>query len=170
LKIRKSVWNKSGPILFGKVFETFGRGFKRKEITATVSVCQAPSYSNPLVLNVNRFLKSYMGTRPVRSDESFADLVFHEMLHTWVTENMTWPTPLTTKYGNEERTVTNHLHLMALQKFVYTELGRADLLRMIDDQYRNMSAPAYNRAWEIVSTIEGYEAFIAEIERELNRR
>jgi hypothetical protein len=111
-----------------------------------------------------------MGTRPVRSDESFADLVFHEMLHTWVTENMTWPTPLTTKYGNEERTVTNHLHLMALQKFVYTELGRADLLRMIDDQYRNMSAPAYNRAWEIVSTIEGYEAFIAEIERELNRR
>jgi hypothetical protein len=159
------IWNQSGPVLFGKVFEIFGLGFQRKEITATLSVCPAPSYSNPLVLNVTRFLKSYMGSTPPRSDDSFADLVFHEMLHTWIVENLDWPTPLITKYKNEERVVRNHLHLMAMQSYVYTELKRDDLLLMIDRQYSNMPDPGYNRAWEIVSKIEGYEAFISEIKR-----
>ena len=157
------IWEKKGPILFGKVFELFGFGFSRKELTATLSVCPAPSYSNPLVLNVTRFLKSYMKDKPVRSDDAFADLVFHELLHTWVRENVSFPTPLDNKYQNEERVVRNHLHLMALQAHIYTALKRDDLVQMIDQQYRNMPAPAYNRAWKIVKDIEGVEAFIREI-------
>ncbi len=159
----KDIWEKSGPILFGKVFEIFGFGFSRKELTATLSVCPAPSYSSPLVLNVNRFLKSYMKDKPVRSDDSFADLVFHELLHTWVSENVSFPTPLFSKYQNEERVVRNHLHLMALQKYTYTSLNRDDLVKMIDQQYSNMPVPAYNRAWKIVTEIEGIEPFIQEI-------
>ncbi len=159
------IWEVSGPVLFGKVFEHFAKGFQRKEITATLSVCPASSYSNPLVLNVTRFLKSYMGSKPVRSDDSFADLVFHELLHSWLVENVDFPTPLFDKYKNEERVVRNHLHLMAMQKFIYTELNRNDLVLMIDRQYSTMLGPAYPRAWEIVSKIEGYEAFIAEIKK-----
>lgn len=161
------IWEKNGPIFFGKVFEVFGFGFSRKELTATLSVCPAPSYSNPLVLNVTRFLKSYMQDKPVRSDDSFADLVFHELLHTWVSENINFPTPLYIKYQNEERVVRNHLHLMALQKYIYTALNRDDLVKMIDRQYSNMPVPAYNRAWKIVTEIEGVEPFIEEVKRPL---
>ncbi|MFZ4403840.1 MAG: hypothetical protein ACOYOK_07035, partial [Pseudobdellovibrionaceae bacterium] len=58
----KATWEKLGQNLFRQVFETFGLGFARKELTATLSVCpSAPSYSSPLTLNVTRFLKSYMG-------------------------------------------------------------------------------------------------------------
>jgi hypothetical protein len=160
-----ATWSQAGPVLFGKVFEMFGRGFQRKEFTATLSVCPAPSYSNPLILNVTRFLRSYMGTRPVRSNDSFNDLVFHELLHTWLSENLGFPTPLIQKYENEEPTVRSHLHLMAMQKYIYSNLNRQDLLNLIDSQYQNMPVPAYNRAWKIVSQIEGYEPFIAEIPR-----
>lgn len=162
----EKTWTKSGPVFFGKVFEIFQVGFKRKELTATLSVCPAPSYSNPLVLNVTRYLKSYMGDKPVRSDDSFADLVTHELLHTWLVENFKWRSPLIEKYQAEESTVRNHLHLMAMQKYIYTELERADLLAMIDKQYRNIPSPAYNRAWQIVSDIEGHEAFIAELKND----
>lgn len=157
------IWNKNGTALFDKVFELFGLGFTRKELTATLSVCPAPSYSNPLIINVTRFLKSYMKDKPVRSDDSFTDLVFHELLHTWVIENVKYPTPLDTKYQNEERVVRNHLHVMAMQKYIYTMLNRADLINMINEQYSNPSMPAYGRAWTIVNEIEGYEPFINEI-------
>lgn len=160
------IWNQSGPILFGKVFEIFEMGFRRKELTATLSVCpKTPSYSNPLVLNVTRYLKSYMGEEPVRSDDSFADLVFHELLHTWIVENVDWPTPLLQKYIGEEPVTRNHLHLMAMQKFIYTKLNREDLLKMIDIQYSHSFSQAYVRAWEIVSKVEGHEAFISEIKK-----
>ncbi|MGE3758063.1 MAG: hypothetical protein AB7H97_09910 [Pseudobdellovibrionaceae bacterium] len=92
---------------------------------------------------MTRFLKSYMQDTPVRSDDSFADLVFHELLHTWISENVKFPTPLYNKYQNEERAVRNHLHLMALQKYIYTALNRDDLVKMIDRQYSNMPVPAY---------------------------
>ena len=157
------IWEKNGPIFFGKVFEVFGFGFSRKELTATLSVCRAPSYSNPLVLNVTRFLKSYMQDKPVRSDDAFADLVFHELLHTWVSENVNFPTPLYNKYQDEERIVRNHLHLMAIQKYIYTALNRDDLVKLIALQYSTMPMPGYSRAWKIVTEIEGVEPFIEEV-------
>lgn len=157
------IWEKEAGILFGQVFSDFQKGFSRKEMTATLSVCPyAPSYSSPLILNVVRFLKSYMGSQPIRSDAEFADLVFHELLHTWVSENVKRPTPLTLKYKDESRPVLAHLHLMAIQKHTYVKLGKMDLVAMIDSHYSNMQG-AYPRAWEIVNAIEGYETFIAEI-------
>lgn len=158
------VWENAGPVLFGKVFEIFGKGFQRKEVTATLSVCpRTPSYSNPLVLNVTLFLKSYTKPKSPLPDEAFADLVFHEMLHTWLMENMNWPTPLLIKYKNEAPSVRSHLHLMAMQIYIYTLLGRPDLVQMIEVQYGKIPSPVYQRAWEIVSKIEGHEAFITEL-------
>jgi hypothetical protein len=156
------IWKREAPILFGRILERFGKGFSRKELTATLSVCNIPSFSDPLVLNVRRFLKSYMGNKPIPPDHAFSDLIFHELLHTWIVENLPWPTPLIEKYKSENGQVLSHLHLMALQKYVYTELGRADLLAWISETYPTMPG-AYQRAWEIVDQIEGYQAFIAEI-------
>lgn len=126
------VWMKEAPALMNKLFEIFNLGFQRKEVTATLSVCpRTQSFSNPLVLNVNRHLKSYMADRPVASETHFADLVFHELLHTWIVENLPWPSPILERYKVEAQVTKNHLHLMAVQKLIYTELKRSDLLSII---------------------------------------
>lgn len=157
-----ALWEKAEPIFFGKVYELFGSGFSRKEMTATLTLCKIFSFSSPLTLNVTRFLKSYMGTQPVATDEAFVDLVFHELLHTWVVEHTAWPTPMIQKYMSEDKTTRNHLHLMALQKLVYQELNRPDLIAMIEARYA-LNAP-YKRAWEIVS-LEGTKAFTDEFHK-----
>jgi hypothetical protein len=157
-----NVWKEKGSVFFKVIFDQTGRGFSRKELTATMSVCpKKPSYSNPLTLNMNIFLDSYMApTRTGFVDNRFADLVFHELLHTFVVENLD-DSPMITKYKEEIPVVRNHLHVMALQKFVYTKLGRDDLLTMLDRSY-NFIGGAYARAWEIVQT-EGYEVFLKEL-------
>lgn len=156
-------WEQDGPVFFHKIFEIFGLGFKRKELTATLSACPSPSYSHPLILNVTRFLKSFMGDQPVLSREHFVELVFHELLHNWLVDNRPESSPLLEKYKDENPQVRSHLHLMAIQIMVYQELKRDDLIRMIEDIYKNKRPPPYGRAWQIVMEIEGIEAFIREL-------
>ena len=154
------IWSIKGPELFNVIFDHTGLGFSRKEMTATLSVCpKKPSYSDPLVLNVTRFLNSYMSPTIPYGDDDFVDLVFHELLHTWVVENLEF-SQLRRKYRDEVPSVRSHLHLMAIQKFVYLKLQRPDLVEMLDRLYIRMGG-TYGRAWEIVQ-IEGHEAFIRE--------
>lgn len=157
------LWESNAPQLLGKLIEEFGRGFSRKEMTATLSVCPgAPSFSNPLVLNISSFMKSFMKNKPVRPNAALIDLIFHELLHSWVSENIGARTPLLEKYKGETVLVRNHLHLMAIEKYIYLRLRRTDLLRWITLRYPQM-LDGYGRAWDIVNRIEGYKAFIAEI-------
>lgn len=158
----QKLWDDAEPVLFGKVYELFGSGFSRKEMTATLTVCRVPSFSDPLTLNITRYLKSFMGEKPVASNEEFTNLVFHELLHTWIVEHTDWPTPMIRKYMNELPATRNHLHLMALQKLVYQKLNRQDLVDLNASIYaRN---PPYKRAWEIVE-LEGVEAFTSEFQK-----
>lgn len=104
-----------------------------------------------------------MGAEPVKTDGQFVGLVFHELLHTFVVENTNWPTPMIRKYSAEPRLTRNHLHLMAVERFVYEQLGRQDLVELTARGYaRN---PEYKRAWEIVE-LEGVSAFTSEIQRQ----
>ncbi len=142
----------------------------RKELTATLSVCpNSWNYSDPLVLRTLNFLKSFMGQRPTWPDFAFADLVFHELLHTWLVENFIFNGPLLSKYKSEPPIVRAHLHLMAIQKFVYLELGRKDLSSWISWKYSGMSKD-YARAWQIVDQIEGYAPFIQELKEATTAR
>ena len=59
--------------------------------------------------------------------------------------------------------VVNHLHLMAIQKLVYLELGLADVLARVIENDSNLSNEAYNRAWGIIEEV-GHEAFVAELQ------
>lgn len=160
-----ALWEAQAPVLMGALISEFGRGFTRKEMSVTLSVCPAAaSLSNPLVLNVSRFMKSYMQQYPVRPDFAFVDLLFHELLHTWVVEGWPESSALLAKYKDESRSVRNHLHLMAVQKLIYLKLGRQDLLQWIGSNYSRMPG-GYGRAWDIVNRIEGHEAFVAELRR-----
>ena len=161
----ESWWLAEEPALTGKLFEIYGKGFKRKELTATLSACPgSSSTSDPLVLVVNRYLKTYMPKFPAETQGfKFADQVFHELLHNWLEENLVRPTPLLEKYKDEAQIVKNHLHLMAMQKEVYLSLKRDDLLNWLEIQYSRGSDPGYRRAWDIVNRLEGFQAFSAEV-------
>jgi len=157
------LWEQDAPQFFKQLFAEFGKGFSRQEYTATLSVCPGkPSYSNPIVLKINPYLKSFKPEMPMRPLFTFSDLVFHELLHTWIVENLK-SSALLKKYVNEEQSVRNHLHLMAVQILIYKGLGRQDLLAWLEMQYPRMRGP-YSRAWEIVNQ-EGYEVFIEELKK-----
>ena len=157
----QAVWDKESPALFQELFKKFPVGFSRKELTGTFSVCHRhPSYNNPLVINVTPLLKSFADEfkRDQYPDYAFVDLVFHEMLHTWLKENFVRDQALMEKYKEETAEVLNHIVLMALQKYTYNKLGRTDLEEWMDKRYSSMSAD-YKRSWEIVKT-EGYISLV----------
>lgn len=158
-----ALWEREASGLFQPIFLRSQRGFSRREMTATLSACaHTPSFSDPLVLNVTRFLRSFMGERPPRSEESFVDLVFHELLHTWLVENLDWRnSPLLQKYRNEGPRTKSHMHLMAVQIYTYQTLGRTKFLETLEQNYRRTGGD-YLRAWEIVA-LEGREAFLSEL-------
>ncbi len=99
----------------------------------------------------------------VNREDGFTVLVFHELLHCWVDDNINGTSPLLTKYHNEHCEVRSHIHLMAIQKMVYTNINRPDIVEMLDQSYRHLCLPTYRRAWEIVNDIEGCEAVINDI-------
>lgn len=51
---------------------------------------------------------------------------------------------------------------MSIQKQVYLKLGRADLLAWISKLY-TLIGGTEARAWQIVDTLEGHDAFIKEL-------
>ena len=156
-------WNDQAGILLGKTIElTGGRTFKETEMHAAFVLCNMASLSFPLVLNVRRYLTVVLGPR-VEPMYLFNAQVFHELLHTFVVENLPDTTPLQEKYKNEDQVTKNHLHLMAIQKAVYTSLGRLDELKALIDSDSQIGG-SYKRSWDIVNS-EDYQAFVDEFKK-----
>jgi hypothetical protein len=157
----KNYWDNNSPELLNFVFDQFKIKFSEKIYYANLSVCPpTPSFSNPLILNVSRFLKSYVGENKVNPDYAYLILGFHELMHNWVFDNL-HSSALLQKYQNETDNVKDHLHLMALEHFTYTTLGKKDLLGWIERKYPSIGGD-YARAWKIVN-YEGGEAFLKEL-------
>lgn len=158
-------WQQAAPKLFGEVFSAFKRGFKSSKRTASVYLCHNSSYGSDwfLILGLRYYLDPEPWLRPTSKEDTFVDLVFHELLHVWIDENISGKSALLKKYRHEHEYVRDHIHLMAIQKMVYLKLNRLDMVDHIDEGYRKLSLPEYRRAWEIVNDIEGYEAVIQDI-------
>lgn len=157
----KQAWEKDGPLYFEAALKEVGVPFPYHEMQATLTLCDFSSMSSPLIMNVRKFLLSAQKPLPIGF---FPELLFHEIMHTY-TRAVYDISPLRKKYSNELPVILNHLHSMALEKLVLTKLDRTELLNWLDNRYRNQFGPDYKRAWEIVSDIEGYEAFINELKR-----
>ncbi len=158
-------WEYDGTGLMEYLYNRFPKGFSRKELTVTISACpRTPSYSNPLIVNVTPFLRSYMQpqNKPPRALYVFVEIVFHELLHNWVDEHLDPEGPLLVKYKNEALLTKRHMHLFALQRYVYTVAGRADMYKWMEDAALRAGG-AYTRAWMIVEQ-EGVETFLSEFE------
>ena len=99
----------------------------------------------------------------------FSSLVFHQILHRYVSERiMALPdstTPLLTKYHDEPPPVRYHLHIFAIMNEVYRKLERQnDLDAAIAFEQTLKAAPILKRAREIVDK-EGAEAFLRELRK-----
>lgn len=152
-------WDTEGPAYLKTTFDAIGRPFPYGEVQAALTVCPIASMSLPLIINVRGFLASAGNLRP---ESQFSLLVFHELMHTY-TRPVNTASALRRKYSSESPVTLNHLHVMALERFVLTKLGRVDDLQWTDGYYRRTASPAYRRAWEIVNDVEGVEPFLSEL-------
>ncbi len=133
----QAAWNNAGPAMLKKT----------------------PSMSMPLLINGNWFVSE--SPRPV---DLVADIVSHELIHTYLVDNFRnrMPTPLLTKYRNEDGRVLSHLHLMAIQKEIYLELGLNARIEGVIKFDSEVLAGSYKRSWEIVNA-EGADKFVEEL-------
>ncbi|MBC7830083.1 MAG: hypothetical protein H7122_20225 [Chitinophagaceae bacterium] len=155
----QALWDKEGPTYLKTAINEVGVDFPYKEMQATLTVCDFSSMSSPLIIYVKRFLSSAEKPLPLWA---FPELLFHEIMHTY-TRSVYDISPLRKKYATEVPVILNHLHSMALEKLVLVKLNKTEILQWLDNRYRNQFGHEYKRAWEIVSDIEGYEAFIKEL-------
>ena len=165
-----SYWKRQAPILFYELFSEFNCGFTQKNRTAIIFLGVTIGYGskNFLLLGLNTYLQSEEWLSNITREDAFVTLVFHELLHIWVEDNINGKSTLLTKYAKEHQYVRDHIHLMALQKMIYLKINRGDILSMLDESYRKNSPIQYRRAWEIVNDIEGYEKIIQDIHHTLN--
>lgn len=155
----QSLWDAEGTLYMQTALKEVGVPFPYKEMQATLTVCDVSSMSSPLIIYVRGFLSSAEKPHP---NSAFPELVFHEVMHTYVRDIYDL-SQLRKKYESESPVVLNHLHVMALEKFVLLKLNKPELLEWVQNRYRNRFPPPYKRAWEIVNDIEGYEAFMKEL-------
>lgn len=152
-------WDTEGPAYLATAFDAIGQPFPYAEMQAAMTVCPIASMSLPLIINVRGFLASAGNQRP---DWFFSLLVFHELMHTY-TRSVNTSSVLRAKYSSESPLTLNHLHVLALEKFVLTALGKTEELHWLDRDYRTAASPGYRRAWELVNDAEGVDAFLMEL-------
>jgi len=168
----QDAWRKDGPQLLGAVPELTNVPFRFRESKAALVLCDFPSMANPLMINVNRYLK-VTAQGPAAPVEVFSNALFHETLHRYITD---WlgtrghTTPLLEKYKAEPKVVLTHLHLFAIEALVYRKLGREkDLEAVIVSQQAIPPWPSFKRAREIVEK-EKPENFLQEFRQEAPSR
>jgi hypothetical protein len=150
-------------MLLAATVAEINKPFPYKEMLATLTLCPIQSMSRPLLINICPFLDGPTQQKP-RPMFLFSALVFHELLHTYVLRARSQGTSaLLERYKSEEPIVKNHLHLMAVMKMVYLNLGRAEQLQQIIETDSASDNPAYRRAWQIVNEIEGHQTFTQEL-------
>lgn len=159
----RQLWAERGPALLALTVQETGKPFRQREMQATMSLCRFPSMSHPLLLNMRRYMASATDGNP-RAMHMFVALVFHELLHTYVYENIE-ASALLEKYEAEPFSVKSHMHLMALLKNAYLKLGYDDELEDILARDRKIGS-VYARAWEIVNELEDYRAFVDELKQQ----
>lgn len=161
-------WKDEGEPLLEETIKQFKKKFKRKEMIASVFLCENyPSIGTPLLVKAVWYLNSPMKGKPLKL-ELFLSNVFHELLHTYLEENFSsklvnskLALALAHLAKGESTTTITHLHLMAIMKSVYLNTDQKKLLGEIVE-FEGRFALDYKRAWEIIET-EGYEPYLKEL-------
>jgi hypothetical protein len=115
-----------------------------------------------VVVNMRYALASFTPTPvPLRYKSS---VIFHEILHKFLGSHLPAQSALLAAHQNEGKRVRDHLHLLALEKSVYLELGLTTELKEIIEIDRQLPGGIYKTAWGIVNKTESeYLKYLAEI-------
>ena len=155
-------WKRIGPTLISTTEEITGQLFEGGEHNVNLTLCNTPSRSFPLILNMRHSLSSFTDN-PVSIQDKVGTL-FHELLHPYISEHLPKSASALEKYKNEHPRVLDHIHLLALQKAVYLKLGFEQELSSIIAMDNRLPNGHYKRSWEIVNSSESYyKALVAEL-------
>ncbi len=151
----QEVWDAEGPKYLAAAFDEIGAEFPYGEVQVYLTTCDLSAMSGPIMVNVSRFLPGAAHGAPI---EEFVEDTFHELMHNYTMSVR--GSAMRRKYAKEPPIVVNHLHVMALEKFVLTKLGKKEMLASLEKGYA--TDPQYERAWQIMNA-EGEKVFLDEL-------
>ena len=158
----QKIWDEDGPKLLSKSSDIVGKTFVQKDFIVTLSLCNFPSMSHPLLINMRYALKSFT-KNPISLDVTNS-IIHHEILHLYLEDKIPSKSRLLKKYSSEHSVVKSHIHLLALQQAVYLSLKWKTKLEQVKKKDKSFPNGFYKRAWEIVEK-EGHEGFINELKQ-----
>lgn len=165
IKRLQSLWAIYERDLLGTTVSIVGKPFLRHEETVSGVVCPSlKGEAKPILVPIWPYLNSTTRVHPF-DERLFVGLTHHELLHHYVDSILgsEFPnTPMLQKYANEPPLVRRHLHVDAVQKSVFLQLGRPLEINAIIANDSASFGPEYKRAWEIVNH-DGVDAFIKEL-------
>jgi hypothetical protein len=160
-------WTDVGPRLLAAAERLTGRPFTATSITARLTLCNVPSENSGTSILVNmRYALASFTAEPV-SVRYKVNILFHEVLHSFVHDYVPKSSPLLAEHGDESERVQDHLHLLALMKAVLLDQGlQSDLAEVIKID-SELPGGYYKRAWEIVNqTDDTYLSYVSELRGE----
>lgn len=161
----QKAWGKFGHPLLEAAVQDSGLVFKERDIKAVLICGSFSSHSHPLILNVKNYLKA-LHVAP-RSLDEFVEVVFHELLHILLQDNVaSWPTPFINQYSECSFEMTAHLHLLALERRSHDILGKD--CSWLEKWYAEIG-DEYAKAWRIVSNDANQSTLLAEISSEFRQ-
>src|ERR1700724_1011992 len=150
------LWESEGPKLLAATEAISGRDFPLEEITARLTLCNAPSESFPgidrVTINMRYALRSF--TPEPGSIGYKVDTLFPELLHIFLSRHPIENSALLKEHAAEDDRVRDHLHLLALQKAVLLKLNEPDALKEVIAVDGVFPGGYYKRAWEIVNVTD----------------
>ncbi len=158
----KREWNAIGKALISTTENIAKHPLDLTGKTAHLTLCNTPSRSFPLIINMRYSLSSYT-KQPVSIQDKIGTL-YHELLHPYIKTLRPELSLELKKYKNEHELVREHIHLLALLKSVYLKLNLESQLSSLVKMDSRFPNGHYKRAWEIVNSSEYYyEVLIAEL-------
>ena len=154
-------WAKIGPKLLGTTERMTGRKFAAGNISAHLTLCDLPSQAIFGVSVNMRYALASFTKNPVPMRYKIG-VLYHEILHRFVEDNLSARSVLLAQHRDEQPRVREHLHLLALQKAVYLDLGMKDELAEIIDIDSQLPDGSYRRAWQIVN--QGADDYLKYVE------
>ena len=155
-EIRNS-WKTEGAQLLKATDGITHMSFRKPSYRIVMSVCDFPSMSDPLLVNMRYSLNSF--TKKPLSPEVTTSVFYHELLHIYLEGRTPSYTGKLKKYANESFTVRQHLYLFSIMKAVYLKLDQKKTLNEIIKKDRSLPNKEYAKAWDIVNKI-GYQKFV----------
>jgi len=163
-----ALWEAEGPRFIAATEAITGKSFPAREITARLTLCNAPSASfsgtNRVTINTRYALRSFTPEPvPLRYK---VDTLFHELLHIFLDQYPVKNSALLKQHAAEAERVRDHLHLLALQEAVLLKLDEGESLKGVIAVDSELPGGYYKRAWEIVNATESeYLKYVAELSK-----